>query len=172
NVFNNLTNQLATVGKYQQEILREIRNTSSKVFQGVTTILTEFGSLKHHVNNTACLTDGGPRGSNIRNKLILCDNEWIIIQRRGTPSLPGTERTNFDRIWAVYENGFGTIGGDFWIGLKAIHELTTEGYTQLKVDLEDWNGEKRYAMFDVFEVAGSKDKYRLTVSGYTGIAGD
>ncbi|XP_035708153.1 angiopoietin-related protein 4-like [Folsomia candida] len=102
---------------------------------------------------------------------LVCDNEWVIIQRRGTPTPLGKERTDFERIWEVYENGFGSLDGDFWLGLETILGLTLEGYTQLRVDLEDWEG-KKYAMYDVFRVADAQEKYNLTVDGYWGTAGE
>lgn len=58
------------------------------------------------------------------------------------------------------------------VGLKTINSLTEEGFTQLRVDLEDWNRTKAYAMYDVFKVANSTEKYNLTVAGYTGTAGE
>lgn len=57
-------------------------------------------------------------------------------------------------------------------GLKTIHELTHDGYEELRVDLEDWEGEERYAMYANFKVADAGNKYRLEVAGYTGNAGD
>lgn len=56
-------------------------------------------------------------------------------------------------------------------GWKTIHNLTVDGNTQLRIDLEDWEGEKGYAMYDVFKVAGSGEQYKLTVDVYTGTAG-
>ncbi|OXA46647.1 hypothetical protein Fcan01_18642 [Folsomia candida] len=47
--FNNFTDQLATVERHQHEILKEIRNTSSGVSQGVDTVLREVASLKYYI---------------------------------------------------------------------------------------------------------------------------
>ncbi|OXA46109.1 Angiopoietin-4 [Folsomia candida] len=174
--------ELLTLQRDQVITLEEIRNTSSNLSEGVATILMEVDTLKYYINNTysdfyketttSCGYDNNLTDSMFRNKRIICDKEWVIIQRRGTPTPPGMERTNFERFWIDYENGFGSLGGDFSLGLKAIHELTVEGFTQLKMDLEDWDGVKRYAMYDVFKVAGAQDKYRLKIAGYTGTAGD
>ena len=53
-----------------------------------------------------------------------CDMEtdgggWIVIQRRVAQ---GT--VNFYRNWEDYENGFGDLDTEFWIGLGNIYELT------------------------------------------------
>ncbi|XP_021960362.2 angiopoietin-2 isoform X2 [Folsomia candida] len=180
NGFNNLTYQVAAVEKHQHEILKEIRNASSELSQGVGTILREVETLKQY-------TDNSPRGSNeevvcrdssnltnstFRNKQVICDKGWIVIQRRGTPTPAGEERIKFDKNWHAYEHGFGSLDSDFWLGLKTIHELTHDGYEELRVDLEDWEGEERYAMYANFKVADAGNKYRLEVAGYTGNAGD
>lgn len=47
-----------------------------------------------------------------------------------------------------------------------------EGNTHLRVDVEDFAGVKKYAIYDVFKVAGASDKYRLTIDGYSGTAGE
>lgn len=49
--------------------------------------------------------------------------------------------------------------------------LGVEGYTQLRVDLEDWDGDKKYSVYDMFKVASAQDNYILTVGGYWGTAG-
>ena len=67
--------------------------------------------------------------------------------------------------------GFGDLTGEFWLGLSKIHRLTTSS-TSLRVDLADFDGDVRYAEYTVFQVGDSNSKYRLTVSGYHGNAGD
>ncbi|XP_078701708.1 angiopoietin-related protein 7-like [Branchiostoma floridae x Branchiostoma belcheri] len=36
----------------------------------------------------------------------------------------------------------------------------------------DWDGNKRYAEYNTFRVSGESEQYRLTISGYSGTAGD
>ncbi|XP_035716098.1 microfibril-associated glycoprotein 4 isoform X2 [Folsomia candida] len=171
---------LLKVQSDQAAALEDIRNSSANTSQGVNTILTVLESFKYYINNSfadfykvkTCNDDSSLTDSTFHDQQVVCDEEWVIIQRRGSPTPPGRERTNFERIWEVYENGFGRLDGDFWLGLKTIHALTVEGFTQLRVDLEDWSRNKAYAMYDVFNVAGSLEKYSLTVAGYTGTAGD
>ncbi|XP_019634581.1 PREDICTED: microfibril-associated glycoprotein 4-like isoform X2 [Branchiostoma belcheri] len=91
---------------------------------------------------------------------------WTVIQRRQDGSVP------FSRTWEEYKHGFGNKNGEYWLGNENIHLLTSQKNYTLRVDLEDWEEETRYATYDIFRVSGESDQYRLTVSGYSGDAGD
>ncbi|XP_049542160.1 ficolin-2-like [Anopheles darlingi] len=103
---------------------------------------------------------------------VLCDQDyesggWLVIQHRYEGS------TNFYRNWKQYKNGFGNLDGEFWLGLDRIHELTTSKPHELVVLLEDYDGNKTYAKYDLFEIGGESQLYELTnITGYTGSAGD
>ena len=87
---------------------------------------------------------------------------WRVFQRRQNGSV------DFYRVWDDYKNGFGNMSGEFWVGLKNIKRLTKDNDKELRVDLEYFEGEKRYAKYETFEVKrGEKDKYKLIVEGYT-----
>ncbi|XP_078337945.1 fibroleukin-like isoform X2 [Crassostrea virginica] len=90
---------------------------------------------------------------------------WTIIQRR----LDGSE--SFYRDWASYKSGFGSLLSEFWLGNDNIHVLTNSGLTFLRIELMDYTGEWRYAEYSTFLVESEANKYRLTVSGYSGNAG-
>ena len=90
---------------------------------------------------------------------------WTVFQRR----MDGT--VNFYRSWKDYLCGFGDFHGEFWLGLNKIHRLTSSNST-LRVDLQDFSGNKRYAKYSTFNVRDSDTKYKLLVGGYTGDAGD
>ena len=83
---------------------------------------------------------------------------------------------NFYRGWADYENGFGNVKGEHWLGLKKISCLTSVGVTKLRVDLIDFVGHSKFACYDYFHVGTPSTNYRLTIGGYqngrTGTAGD
>uniref|UniRef100_A0A452I2T8 Uncharacterized protein n=1 Tax=Gopherus agassizii TaxID=38772 RepID=A0A452I2T8_9SAUR len=86
---------------------------------------------------------------------------WIVFQRRNTGQL------DFYKRWRNYVEGF----GDF--GLDKLHNLTSSTPIQyeIRVDLRTSN-DSVYAVYDFFQVASSKDKYRLSVGNYQGTAGD
>ena len=91
---------------------------------------------------------------------------WVVFQRR----MDGT--VDFYRGWADYVKGFGDLNGEFWLGLNKIHRLTQAANTTLRVDLVDFEGEKRHANYTTFQVLDSSRKYTLNIGGYSGDAGD
>jgi len=103
---------------------------------------------------------------------VRCDMEsrgggWTVIQRRQDGSV------SFNRTWAEYREGFGEMnGGEFWLGNEKIHFLTRARDMVLRVELEDFDGVREYAEYGHFRVASERQRYRLTVRGYSGSAGD
>ena len=80
---------------------------------------------------------------------------------------------NFYLYWKDYTLGFGKLDEKFWLGLNKIHQLTTSGdSSNLRVDLEDFDGNKKFAKYSVFTVADALTNYILTVGGYSRNAGD
>ncbi|XP_042555708.1 fibrinogen-like protein 1 [Dipodomys spectabilis] len=104
---------------------------------------------------------------------VYCDMSdgggWTVIQRRSD----GSE--NFNRGWSDYENGFGNFvrrNGEYWLGNKNLHLLTTQGDYTLKIDLEDFEKKSRYAQYKNFQVGDEKNSYELNIGEYSGTAGD
>ncbi|XP_036984739.2 fibrinogen-like protein 1 isoform X2 [Artibeus jamaicensis] len=104
---------------------------------------------------------------------VYCDMSdgggWTVIQRRSD----GSE--NFNRGWDDYENGFGNFvqkDGEYWLGNKNLHLLTTQGDYTLKIDLADFEKNTRYAQYKIFKVGDQKNSYELNIGEYSGTAGD
>ena len=91
---------------------------------------------------------------------------WNVFQRRQDGSV------NFYHNWVDYENGFGNLTGEFWLGLSKIHRLTPNGANNLRVDLGDFSNNYRYAQYNKFEILDSYAQYAIVVGGYSGNAGD
>ncbi|MCL4168112.1 UNVERIFIED_CONTAM: hypothetical protein GTU68_066399 [Idotea baltica] len=91
---------------------------------------------------------------------------WIVIQRR----LVGTQP--FDKSWIEYKNGFGDLNGEFWLGNEKLHQLTSAGSMKIRFDLWNKGNQHGYAEYSKFSMSGESDAYRLTISGYSGNAGD
>ena len=96
------------------------------------------------------------------------DGGWLVIQQRVDHTL------SFNRSWSEYRDGFGTVGkaNDFWLGLEAIHQITKSGSCELAVEMKDNSGDYKYARYSRFKVAAEREKYKLTVEGHSGTAGD
>ncbi|XP_076810482.1 uncharacterized protein LOC143453184 [Clavelina lepadiformis] len=101
---------------------------------------------------------------------VYCDMEtdgggWIIFQRRFDGSV------DFYRNWTSYQQGFGSLNGEFWLGLDLLHQLTTGASYKLRVDLEDAENNTAYAEYRIFTVGKESSNYTLTVGGCSGTAG-
>ena len=91
---------------------------------------------------------------------------WLVIQRRKD----GSE--NFDQFWWEYEMGFGSLTGEFWFGLNALHCLTSQGQWELRIDLALTNGTIIYLPYNKFAVSPATEQYPLTISGFSGYTTD
>ncbi|XP_025102661.1 uncharacterized protein LOC112569157 [Pomacea canaliculata] len=81
------------------------------------------------------------------------DGGWLVFQRRRDGSV------DFYRNWTQYEQGFGDISGEFWLGLSRLHTLTKGRPTRLRVDLGEKNGHRHYAEYSTFRVDGPETNY-------------
>lgn len=112
-----------------------------------------LSELAEHLSDTAycdMITDGGG---------------WLVVLRR----VNGTE--NFNRRLVYYRRGFGNPLTEFWFGLLNLNRYHHTNH-ELRVDLEDWDGQTAYAKYLTFRVATGFRHFRLTVGGYSGTAGD
>ncbi|VDI32418.1 Hypothetical predicted protein, partial [Mytilus galloprovincialis] len=147
----NMLNGMCSYSKHQ--------NSYEKIDEKVQNISTDMEVIKEKLDKIQNLV------SNIK-----CnpheEGEWTVIQRRYDGSV------EFNRNWKDYENGFGDKHGEFWLGNKNIAQLTSEGNHELRIDVEDWDGNKRYAVYKSFSIGDASTKYRLSISNYSGNAGD
>ncbi len=98
---------------------------------------------------------------------VFCDmttsgGGWTVFQRR----LDGS--VDFYLGWQDYKTGFGELDGEFWIGLDKIHRMTSSKSNELRIELEDFSGNTRYALYSSVSIAAEIDKYRLSVGSYSG----
>lgn len=93
--------------------------------------------------------------------------KWTVIQSR----LDGT--VSFYRNWNEYKNGFGNIGGEFWIGLEKLYEITRSKLHELIIIMEDFEGQSKYVKYSSFAIGSEEENYALILlSGYEGTGGD
>ncbi|KAH3772100.1 ficolin-1-like [Dreissena polymorpha] len=80
---------------------------------------------------------------------VYCDMEtdgggWTVFQKRFNGSV------DFYRNFSEYENGFGFVDGEHWLGLKYLHEMASLGSYQLRLDIVRSNGSKGFDVYDNF----------------------
>ncbi len=92
---------------------------------------------------------------------------WTVINRR----MGGSQQQDFYKNWTQYENGFGDLLGEFWIGNKYINILTNEPQTmELRVDLWYCNQAYVFETYSTFNVNNAANKYQLKLGRASGTA--
>ena len=111
--------------------------------------------------------------TNIYCDTVTAGGGWLVIQRRIDGSV------DFNRYWSEYEEGFGNLPvddgdttGEFWIGLRSLHCLTSQGHWELRIDYMLSNKTKGYLSYHHFRVGPASDDYRLSISGFSGNTSD
>ena len=89
---------------------------------------------------------------------------WIVIQRRNA----SMGWVNFTRNYNDYEIGFGDIDGEFWMGLKNIHELTYGILPTMRIKLWNDDGTSMSWKYTQFRVNPKIQHYYVYVNGGTG----
>lgn len=103
---------------------------------------------------------------------VFCDMDtegggWLVFQRRQDGSV------DFFRSWSSYKAGFGNQESEFWLGNENLHQLTLQGTWELRVELEDFNGNRTFAHYATFRLLGEVDHYQLALGKFSeGTAGD
>ncbi|XP_071178131.1 fibrinogen-like protein 1 isoform X2 [Mytilus edulis] len=91
---------------------------------------------------------------------------WTVFQRRES----GEE--DFNRGWIDYENGFGNLRKEFWLGNSYINIITAQGRYELMVMIEDFKNSKAFARYSSFKISDGFSNYKLSIGEYSGTAGN
>ena len=83
------------------------------------------------------------------------------IQRRVSDSI------DFDKDWHDYVYGIGHVNGNYWMGLEAIHQLTTAHDVSLYVKIHTYEGEPFTVKLETFFVGNATTNYTINFSGYS-----
>ncbi|CAK8691660.1 unnamed protein product [Clavelina lepadiformis] len=127
----------------------------------------EYFKLKDFLLPASCYTSSVYGRQTLRSgEEAFCDEGWTVFQRRFNGSV------NFQRNWADYKSGFGSMDGEYWLGLDKVHAITRGRGCKLRVDLWDFTNDHRFAEYSMFSVEDESDLYRLHIGGYSGTAGD
>ncbi|KAM8718014.1 hypothetical protein ACLKA7_004683 [Drosophila subpalustris] len=92
---------------------------------------------------------------------------WMVILNRTN----GVE--DFQRNWFEYKMGFGYFASDYFLGLDALHLLTSERRHELLVILEDSQQVTNFETYSHFAIGNEFESYTLKSLGFAaGSAGD
>nr|XP_023674341.1 angiopoietin-related protein 3-like [Paramormyrops kingsleyae] len=92
---------------------------------------------------------------------MTADGGSTVIQRRQDGSV------EFDQTWEKYENGFGSLEREFWLGLRKIHSIARQGDYILRIELEDWKQGRRSADYH-FSLEGAALHYAIRLRPLSG----
>ena len=128
-----------------------------------------YNNNNYNVKSSGVYTIGNFCGVKCSNTRVYCDTisgggGWTVIERRKDGSVDFTNRD-----WVEYEDGFGNLDGEFWLGLRSLNCLTNHAIWELRIDYQLSNGTKYYLHYDQFAVGPAEDQYKLTISGFTSI---
>ena len=166
--FTAMSHQLIDSLLIQKRMLKNLQELSDDSHESTKQL---NGSLRHlqklmgrhffsHIDPLACFDKSVPID------IPYCRAGWLVIQRRMDGSV------DFYRGWSNYRQGFGNSSGEFWIGLETMHSLTQNRTYKLRIHLEDFEGNTRYAEYSTFAISDEAHGYRLSIGTYGGTAGD
>ncbi|XP_063436333.1 fibrinogen C domain-containing protein 1-A-like [Mytilus trossulus] len=122
------------------------------------------GNGTYMINPSSC--SGPSNDFNVYCEVGSDNQYWTVFQRR----VDGL--TDFYRTWLQYEKGFGDLTNEFWLGNDKVHMLISNNNYTLRIELEDFANEKRYAEYQSFKISDAQSNYQLLINGYSGDAGD
>ncbi|XP_060565860.1 angiopoietin-4-like [Ruditapes philippinarum] len=98
--------------------------------------------------------------TNSEKKQVYCDMKtdgggWTVFQNRFDGSVDFAKTK-----LKLYEDGFGDVNGEYWLGLRYIQELT-ESPTEFWYSISVTSGETAHEKYDRFELVGKT--YRLSI---------
>ena len=125
-----------------------------------------YNNNNYNIKSSGVYTIANFCGVKYSNTRVYCDTSsggggWtvLLVRRDGSVEFK-------NRDWVEYEDGFGSLYREFWIGLRSMHCLTSQGTWELRIDYQLKNGTKSYLHYNKFAVGSAKDQYPLTISGF------
>ncbi|KAJ8033218.1 Fibrinogen C domain-containing protein 1 [Holothuria leucospilota] len=88
---------------------------------------------------------------------------WTVFQRRFDGHV------DFFLNWESYEQGFGSVDSEFWLGNEKLYYLTNQKWYELRIDMKDKYDYDLYATYSYFKIEGSSANYSMSHLGnYSG----
>ncbi|XP_058494497.1 angiopoietin-related protein 4-like [Solea solea] len=153
----------ALQSKVKQKRVKSQRHREGTALQGEKELIKEILDLPKDCNDVFVR---GQRASGVYTIQpsnsppfkVLCEitseGGWTIIQKRHDGS------QKFNQQWDSYKKGFGSVDGEFWLGLENIHSLSKQGQYILQVELSDQAGERQTVRYQ-FRLDGEEKKFTV-----------
>ncbi|XP_033103917.1 fibrinogen-like protein 1 [Anneissia japonica] len=100
--------------------------------------------------------------------LAYCDmitdgKAWTVFQRRQDGSV------DFNQNWQNYASGFGDLNGEFWLGNKKIHKITSSAKYEFRIDMVTNDNDTYHVTYDSIEIGSEAENFRLNLGEYVGV---
>ncbi|XP_033117252.1 fibrinogen-like protein 1 [Anneissia japonica] len=100
--------------------------------------------------------------------LTYCDMDtdgkaWTVFQRRKDGSV------NFNQNWQNYASGFGALSGEFWLGNKEIHTITSSAKYEFRIDMVTKDDNAYHVTYESIEIGSEAENFRLNLGDYIGV---
>ncbi|XP_053387034.1 fibrinogen C domain-containing protein 1-B-like [Mercenaria mercenaria] len=175
NIRSIVEHSITSNSKTRDEIVEQVKTNTTKT-EKIDMLVTNLpDGIGHEYDSCSDVKTSGLLRSGIYKLLqgleVYCDQTtdgggWTVFQRRQNG------KVDFFRNWREYKNGFGDVNGEFWLGNEHLSILTATGDHELRIDMEDFGGNRAFAKYSKFRIYPEEDKYKLDVSGYSGNASD
>ncbi|KAJ8011309.1 hypothetical protein DPEC_G00056810 [Dallia pectoralis] len=87
---------------------------------------------------------------------MTAEGGWTVIQRRQDGSV------DFDQLWQAYRGGFGSLNGEFWLGLEKMHAVAKDADYVLRVQFSDWRQDSETVQYPI-RLDGEESQYALHI---------
>ncbi|XP_033114871.1 fibrinogen-like protein 1, partial [Anneissia japonica] len=96
---------------------------------------------------------------------VYCDMDtdgkaWTVFQRRQDGSV------DFNQNWQNYASGFGKLSGEFWLGNKKIHKITSSGKYEFRIDMVATDDSAYHVTYESIEIGSEAENFRLNIGEY------
>merc|ERR1719427_267210 len=156
---NKISNQDKTIEELQKKVL--VYSGKGKSCKDIKDVIPSSVSGIYEIE-----VDG--EKLEVRCEMNIASGGWTVLHNRYDGSV------NFNRNWTSYEDGFGDLNGEFWLGLKNLNKLTKNSVNDLRIEMSSFDGRKKYAEYKRFRIDDSSQNYKLSFKegSYSGDAGD
>uniref|UniRef100_UPI00398EF84A angiopoietin-related protein 3 n=1 Tax=Pristiophorus japonicus TaxID=55135 RepID=UPI00398EF84A len=147
--------QKPATSKYVHYVSRNNTQLSSD-YNDLPTDCNDIYNERENNSGVYTIKPNGYKAFNVYCQLT-AEGGWTVIQKRFDGSV------DFDQPWQRYENGFGALEGEFWLGLEKVHHITRQGDYILYTELEDWKNDKHFIKY-TFSLGERETDYTLQLS--------